>query len=536
MELRPYQHEAIQAVERELHIRGFRSTLLCLPTGCGKTVVFAEIAKREVCRGGRILVLAHRGELLEQAIDKIKKVTGIEAGLEKADSKAIVDEDGFPYMIVVGSVQSMSRPSRLKRFLPDEFSLIIIDECHHSLSKTYRSILDYFTGAQLLGVTATPDRGDGAGLDCVFETIAFDYSIVDAVRDGFLVPIRAQTIPLELNIQGVTSQSGDYALGSLGNALEQYLPAIAREMAQRCKERKTVVFTPLIATSQKMQPYLEEAGLTVREVNGTSPDRAELIDWFDKAPKGSVLLNSMLLTEGWDCPSVDCVVVLRATKVRALFVQMVGRGTRLSPGKENLLLLDFIWLTASHELCRPACLIGEDVADDVAETLDEKIKGCGEMGLELSPEALADAESETVKKREDALAKKLAEQRKKKGNLIDPLQYAVSVGQRPLYPSGVEVASGRPTMEQMKALETHGIACPDSAQEADHILKTLKDRNEQGLSAPRQIRFLSQKGFRNVENWSFAQAKRLIDRFAVNGWRCPAGIDPAHYQPPKLAL
>ena len=424
MTLRPYQVEAVNAVESAF--KSVKSTLIVLATGCGKTIVFSHLAAREARRGGRVLILAHRGELLEQAIDKLHKATGIRAGLEKAD----VTSDTFdepPYTVVVGSVQSMCREKRLRRFSPDEFSLIIIDEAHHALTGTYRAILDYFPDAKLLGVTATPDRGDLRSLGEVFETISFQYGIVDAIRDKYLCPIQAQTVPLKIDLSQVVKQGGDYQASSLGSALDPYLHQICHEIKTRCANRKTIVFTPLIATSQKMLSIFSKEGVEeVREVNGESPDRADTLQWFSDAPTGCVLLNSMLLTEGYDEPSVDCIVVLRATKVRALFVQMVGRGTRLAPNKTNLLLLDFLWLTSTHDLCRPACLLTDDA--EVAAVITEKQESAdGQAALDIDPDTLATAESETVAKREKALADRLEKMRRRKGDLVDPLQYAYSI-------------------------------------------------------------------------------------------------------------
>jgi superfamily II DNA or RNA helicase len=500
---------------------------------CGKTIVFSHLAAREVRRGGRVLILAHRGELLQQAIAKLRSATGIEAGLEKAEETSAVAWDEIPYTVVVGSVQSMKSQKRLARFLPDEFSLIVIDECHHALTGTYRAVIDHFPKARLLGVTATPDRGDLRSLSEVFETIAYEYSIVDAIKGGWLSPVFVQTVPLRIDLSGVAVQSGDFQAASLGSALDPYLRQICREIKERCYARKTIVFTPLIATSRKMlQIFVEEGVQEVREVNGESPDRADILDWFSQAPAGCVLLNSMLLTEGYDEPSVDCIVVLRATKVRALFVQMVGRGTRLSPstGKQNLLLLDFLWLTSTHDLCRPACLLSDD--SEVCETITKKqeSKGCAE--LDLSPEALEDAQSETVKKREDALAKRLAAQSRKKGKLFDALQFAELTGVTNLsdVPTTIQ-ENDRPTMEMVDRLERLGFACPGSQTAAEKLLTAYQQRVDSGLSSHKQIKRLTIYGFHNVANWPFSAAKKMMDRIAASGWRVPRGIDPETYAP-----
>ena len=183
-----------------------------------------------------------------------------------------------------------------------------------------------------------------------------------AIREGYLCPIRAQTVPLSIDLAGVKVSAGDFAAGDLGTALDPYLERIADEMlAAGCMQRKTVAFLPLVATSKKFAAALAAKGFDAMEVDGESEDRAEVLERYEQAGPGAVLCNSMLLTEGWDCPSVDCVVVLRPTKVRSLYVQMVGRGTRLSPetGKAELLVLDFLWMTERHDLCRPAHLVAQ---------------------------------------------------------------------------------------------------------------------------------------------------------------------------------
>ena len=399
--------------------QGNTRTLLVLPTGCGKTIVFAKITEDCVRLGDRVLILAHRGELLDQAADKIKKSTGLQCATEKAEQSCL----GSWFRITVGSVQSLMRETRLQKFPEDYFDTIIIDEAHHAVSDSYQRVLDHFHDAKVLGVTATPDRGDMRELGNVFDSLAYEYTLPMAIKEGYLSPIKAVTIPLTLDLSGVGIQSGDFKPGDLDNALDPYLMQIAEEMQTYCKDRKTVVFLPLIKTSQKFRDILNGFGFRAAEVNGTSEDRAEILADFDSG-KYNVLCNSMLLTEGWDCPSVDCVIVLRPTKVRSLYCQMVGRGTRLCEGKDHLLLLDFLWHTERHELCRPAHLIcdSQEVAAKMTEDLSENA-GC-EMDIE---EAAATAADEVQQQREEALAKKLAECKKRKRKLVDPLQYEMSI-------------------------------------------------------------------------------------------------------------
>ena len=525
-ELRPYQQQARDRIHAEWDA-GHTRTLLVLPTGTGKTIVFASVAADQVRAGDRVLILAHRGELLEQAADKLQRSTGLVSAVEKAESTCL---DSW-FRVVVGSVQTLQRTARLERFPQDYFGTIIIDEAHHAITDGYRRILDYFSGAKVLGVTATPDRGDMRNLGEVFDSLAFEYKLTDAIKEGYLCKIMAQTIPLQLDITSVTMSGGDYAVGDLGTALDPYLEQIAAEMARRCKSRKTVVFLPLIKTSQKFRDLLNAHGFRAAEVNGQSADRKEVLADFD-AGKYNVLCNSMLLTEGWDCPSVDCVVVLRPTKVRSLYSQMVGRGTRLSPGKTDLLLLDFLWMTDKHELCRPADLVCEDrtVARQMTEHLAET--GCPE-DIE---EAAAQASEDVVAQREEALAKQLEEQRRKKAKLVDPLQYEMSIQAEDLagYVPAFGWEAGPPSEQQTAALEKLGIL-PDaveSAGKAALLLDRLNKRRDEGLTTPKQIRCLEKYGFQHVGTWSFEAARHMIDRIAAQGWRgVPKGVTPRTYTP-----
>ena len=523
--VRPYQTEAKAAILGEWR-EGRKRTLLVLPTGCGKTIVFCQLIEELVRAGKRVLIMAHRGELLDQAADKLSKSTGLGCAVEKADSTCL----GEFYRVVVGSVQTLMREKRLGQFPKNYFDAIIVDEAHHCLSDSYQRVLAHFEDADVLGVTATPDRGDMKNLGQYFESLAYEYSLPRAIRDGFLCPIKAMTIPLQINLRGVAQQSGDFAAAGLGSALDPYLEQIADQMVIHCAGRKTVVFLPLIATSQKFCEMLKARGFRAAEVNGESQNRAAILKAFDTWEDG-LLCNSMLLTEGWDCPSVDCIVPLRPTKIRSLFCQMVGRGTRLFPGKEELLLLDFLWNTERLDLCRPACLIAG--SEEVAQKMTENINETG-AAVDLI-EAEEKAESDCVTQREEALAKKLAEMRNRKQKLVDPLQYEMSIAAEDLsgyVPSfGWEMA---PVSEpQKEALEKAGLF-PDAVEcagKASILLDRLNKRRAEGYTTPKQIRFLEGKGFKNVGEWEFKYASNMVTRIQANGWRVPNGINPSEYKP-----
>ncbi len=527
MELRPYQAEAKAAVFEQWD-KGSLKTLLVLPTGCGKTIVFAKVAEDCVRQGYRVLILAHRGELLEQAADKIKKSTNLGCATEKAEQTCL----GSWFRITVGSVQSMQREKRLSQFSENYFNVIIIDEAHHCISDGYQKVLQHFPSAKVLGVTATPDRGDMRNLGEFFESLAYEYTLPKAIREGYLSPIKAMTIPLQLDLSGVSIQSGDFKAGDIATALDPYLHQIADEMMKYCRDRKTVVFLPLVKTSQKFKEILNEKGFKAAEVNGESKDRAEVLEAFDKG-EYNVLCNSMLLTEGWDCPSVDCVIVLRPTKVRSLYSQMVGRGTRLCEGKSHLLLLDFLWHTERHELCHPADLICEK--KEVARKMTENLEGTAGCPMDLE-EAERKASEDVIAEREESLAKQLQEMRTRKKKLVDPLQFEMSIQAEDL--SGYVPAFGwemaPPSDKQKQELEKRGILPDeiDNAGKANLILDRLHKRQEEGLTTPKQIRCLEKYGFQHVGTWTFEAGKNMIDRIAACGWRgAPRGVDPRNYVP-----
>ena len=450
--------------------------------------------------------------------------------VEKAEESCL---DSW-YRVTVGSVQTLMREKRLQQFPTDFFNVIVVDEAHHVLADSYQRVLEHFPAAKVLGVTATPDRGDMRNLGQYFEHLAYEYSLPRAIKEGYLSPIKAVTIPLKLDLTGVGVQAGDFKNSDLDTALDPYLHQIAREMRTYCAQRKTVVFLPLVRTSQKFRDILEQEGFRAAEVNGSSEDRAEVLRDFNDG-KYNVLCNSMLLTEGWDCPSIDCVVVLRPTKIRSLYCQMVGRGTRTAPGKDHLLLLDFLWHTERHELCHPASLICESL--EVAQRMTEALEDAAGCPVDIE-EAEERAESDVVAQREEALAKQLAEMRSRKRKLVDPLQFEMSIQAEDLagYVPSFGWEMSPPSDKQVQSLEKWGIH-PDEiecAGKASLLLDRLAKRRSEGLTTPKQIRCLEQRGFRHVGQWRFEEASHMIDRIASQGWKTPAGVTPSAYVPVSM--
>lgn len=489
-ELRPYQKQAVEAISEKWD--EWQKELLVLPTGCGKTVVFNTIAHD---RPGRTLILAHRDELIEQARDKYNMMFDELPGKIKAEENEI-------RRITVGSVQTMCR-----RDYSGLFDTVIVDEAHHAISPSYQSVLGQFPEAKVLGVTATPDRGDKKSLGEYFDGIAYEYGLKQAVTDGYLCEIVAKTVPLEIDMSAVKVLIGDFEVGSIAESLEPYLPKIAEAIMLEAAGRKTVVFCPLISIAQELASMIPGA----REVNGNSADRKETLEWFDQAGPGAVLCNAMLLTEGWDCPSCDCVVVLRPTKIRALYCQMIGRGTRLSPGKENLLILDFLWLSGRHNLCKPASLVSEsqdDIERVVKASTDEEIDLFG---------AVSDAEEA----RKTALAEALKRQAHKKSKLVNPLELFSILDDIGLadYEPAFKWEEADATNKQIETLSKFGIDADGITKGyACAILDRLIGRAGQGLATVKQVKLLKSFGY-DASMWTFDAASRQISKLAAVNWK-----------------
>lgn len=487
--LRPYQEEAVTAINEKWN--EWDRELLVLPTGTGKTVVFNTIAHS---RTGRTLILAHTDELIEQARDKYNRMFNDIPGKIKASVSDI-------RRVTVGSVQTMCR-----RNYENAFDTVIVDEAHHAVSPSYQTILKQMPAAKVLGVTATPDRGDKKSLARYFDGIAYEYQLKTAIQDGYLCPIMAKTVPLEIDMNAVKISVGDFEVNSVATTLEPYLPQIAESIMLHASARKTVVFCPLISIAQELADMIPGA----REVNGSSFDRKETLEWFENAGPGAVLCNAMLLTEGWDCPSCDCVVVLRPTKIRSLYAQMIGRGTRLSPGKDNLLILDFLWLCKKHNLCKPASLVSDnqvDVDEVVTRSEDEEIDLLG---------AISDAEEA----RRNALARELEKQARKKSELINPIQLFSILDDIGLadYEPVWQWEQADVTSKQAAALKNFGVD-PDGMSKgyACAILDRLIARSQKKLATVKQVQCLRKFGYDPI-SWSFEQASKKISALRQVGW------------------
>lgn len=504
MHLRPYQQDILAKVDAGW--AEFRKQLVVAPTGSGKTVMFANIADREP---GRTLILAHREELIDQAVAKLHAATGIYAEKEKAEFYA-----GPDARVVVGSVQTMQR-DRLERWEPDAFNLVIVDEAHHALAQSYRNILARFdTHARVLGVTATPDRGDKRNLGEYFENVAAEVSLFDLIDDGYLSRITLKAIPLKIDLSSVRQTAGDFNDADLGSALEPYLDQIARAIKEHASFRRVLAFLPLIETSRKFVDACRKAGLAAEHVDGMSRDRRDKLDRFARW-EWDILSNAMLLTEGYDDPGIDCVVVLRPTRSRPLYAQMIGRGTRTAELKENLLILDFLWHHQRHSICRPAHLIAksEEEAEAITAITQDRDGLPADVAdeLELDLQAVAGV---ATKQREENLRKKLEEHRHKKAKSVSAEEFAIAH-------NSVDVAEFEPTMKwesnaitekQAKVLKRAKIdlSTVRGRGHASKLIDLIFRNQKLTLASPSQRSLMQRMGHPNAEAATADEARRFF--------------------------
>lgn len=362
LDLRPYQTEATDRTHAAA-ARGVRRQLGVAATGLGKTIIFASLARQMNCR---TLILAHRDELVAQAVDKVQgQWPEAHVGIVKAERNDVGAD------VIVASVQTLARPNRIRQLLMASdsrpFGLVVIDEAHHAKAATYQEIVRELRagddgGPLLLGVTATPDRGDGKGLDDCFDEVVWAYDILWGIRSGFLCDVRGKRVVIDtLDLKGVRVRQGDYAEGEVGDRMmDAGAPeAILRAWQEHASDRRTLIFSPTVETAEAIAAEFAAAGVAAGFVSAGTPldERRALLRAFDSG-EVQVVSNCMVLTEGYDNPRVDCVIVARPTKSRALYTQMVGRGTRRHPDKKDLLVLDVVGASGHHSLVTIPSLFG----------------------------------------------------------------------------------------------------------------------------------------------------------------------------------
>lgn len=502
--LRPYQEKAVQSIETEW--TKHRSTLLVLPTGAGKTVVFGEVARLRT-GVGRTLVLAHRDELIEQAMDKLRSV-GLTCEKEKADQKA---SKLATSEVVVASVQTL-KGHRLRSWPTNSFSTVIIDEAHHVSGQTYLDIIKHFGDAKVLGVTATPDRSDGVGLGNVFSSVAHSETIPSLVKAGYLAPIKVKRVMVQdLDISQVRSIGGELSTAELERVLgdEAMLHQIASPLAKEAKGRPTVVFFPGVQTSQAFESVLSAYidPKLIGHIDGSMPAgaRKRVLDAY-QAGEIKVVTNCMVLTEGFDAPHTSCIAIARPTKSRSLYAQMVGRGTRLYPGKEDLLVMDFRPAkNGKHSLVGPADMLGgKPLGEREERILDSKLSR-GQSLTEAMEEAIEEAKAEEEREREEAeeRARRSRIERERRRRAWVDAQYVMT--------------DDKPTEKQAALLKMWGLEVPGDKRSASKLIDKWMERKRLGLCTYKQYQTLTKMGLSG--DITKEEASKRMDYLSKNGWR-----------------
>ena len=496
MQLRYYQQDAIDAVLK--NESQFGKQLVVMPTGAGKTICFAALAQHKL--PSRTLVLADKEKLVEQACEKIEQSTGMIAGREQAQYKA--DHDNA---IVVSSVQTMI--NRLGKWPKNHFDTVVVDEAHHCVADMWQEVLGHFDNhAKVVGFTATPFRSDKRELASYFDEVSYEIGLKTLIDDRFLCPIKLKALPTRIDLNNVPTVAGDFHAGKLHDTLTPLLRDIALQIKQHAGGRKTLVFLPLIATSKVFVKICKEIGLKAHHVSSAEKDKRTLLKYFGSCD-GELMSNAMILTEGYDCPKISCVVSLRPTKSTTLYCQMIGRGTRIAPNKEDLLVLDFLWDHQRHNLVRPANIFTEN--PEVARLMTERSFGGEERDMsELERDALAE--------RHRTLEERIRENRQRKARTLDPTEFSLVLGD-------LGVAEYEPTMAwhhdpitpKQRQILSRAKFDLESVQNKGHAAKLIGmivPRFEGKLATPKQVMMLRKLRHPNPTKATFKEADEYIGR------------------------
>ena len=546
MRLRDYQEAAANGVFEAW--KDNTSALAVLPTGLGKTVLFAEIIRRMNERGARAMVLAHREELITQAADKIKRVTGLEAQIEMGEYHVQSWWGDLP-PVIVSTVQTQCAggdgAGRMSKFDPQEFGMVVIDEAHHATSSTYRRCIDWYCqnpNCKVLGVTATPDRADEAALGQVFDAVAYEYQVLDAINNGWLVPIEQQMVTVgSLDFSGIRTTAGDLNQGDLAEVMEdeRNLQGIAAPTVEICGEKRAIVFAATVEQAERLAEMLNRykpdkaawlCGKTDKD------DRRRMLADF-KAGKLQFVVNVGVLTEGFDDSGVEVVVMARPTKSRSLYAQMAGRGTRphdtvagllgdlptaqercamiRNSVKPSCLIVDFCGNSGRHKLCCTADILGGKIDDEVVAEVTRRVKetnGPVDMTEEMRK---VKAEIEERKRREAATRAALQARAEYLTTKIDPFsQWDITPAQERGWDRGKKFS---PKQEQV-LLERIGVDPKKIPYgQGKQLLDEYFRRIQGGYASLKQAALLKKRGF--TMPLRHDQAGRMIGRMRERqGW------------------
>lgn len=553
MKLREYQHQIVDAVFREWG--DHNSTLFVAPTGSGKTVIFAEIIRRLQPKSGiaRVLVVAHREELIWQARDKIHRVSGLPCEIEMAElwtNSSLFETTP----VIISTVQTQNSAwgdhKRMGRFDPLLFHAVIIDECHHGVADSYQNLINYYTknpDLRVLGVTATPDRADEEALGRVFQSVAYDYEILDAINDGWLVPVEQQFIHIDgLDFSHIRTTAGDLNGADLAAVMEseQNLQGVAGASMEVIKDRRSIVFTSSVKQAEVICNILNRhkdnmAAWVCAKTNKDS--RREILSRFESG-QIQVVCNCGVLTEGFDNPAVEVIVMARPTKSRSLYAQMAGRSMRPLPGivdqfdapddrrkaiasspKPNCLILDFVGNSGRHKLVCSGDILGGKMEDKVVERAIQMAKNKG--GPVSMVEVMEDAEEDLAKellerkRMEEARKERLVARVKWTAKQVNPFD-ALDI--MPVHQRAWD--DGKVLSEKQRAILLKQGVDPDqyTYAHARQILIEIMRRFNGDLCSMKQASVLKRYNV-DTSNLSRSKASELLTELASNHWRKPTG-------------
>lgn len=520
--------------------------MLVMATGTGKTIVMREVIKRRRdAKRGRALLIAHRLELLDQARQKCESV-GLSVEVESGESRATI-ASMFPSDVVVATIQTM-RGRRLSMWPRNAFGTILVDECHHATSAGYRALFDYFEGAKLLGVTATPDRGDKVSVGHVIDHVAYEYNLRQAIEDGFLCPLRALAVDMptvDLSTVRTTQQEHgrDLSAEDLSRVMrgDQQLHEMAAPIARESGGRSTIVFVPSVEIAHELArvlgAYLNGARAEALDGGSSKTHRAEVLARYQRG-ETRVLVNCALFTEGFDAPRTSCVAVARPTKSRPLYAQMIGRGTRPDESVSNAINGP---LSAAERRgilsasCKPDCLILDLAPSNMRHALVAPVdllagKGLPDDELKAARAAMAgDDVLAALRKSEDAARAKEERRARDRGRVVADVAYR-RIERDPFDELGIDVEMGadrgpKATEKQVIALANAGfkLSKPPTKQQASAIMDELTRRRQRGLCTVKMMRKLAENGLR--KDLSFDDARSALDELAAAGWRVTPEID-----------
>jgi superfamily II DNA or RNA helicase len=533
--LRYYQRDAVERTLSALQTK--RSALIVMATGLGKTQTFSVLAKRWP---GRVLVLAHRDELVGQARHRLEQITGEQIGVEQAEWRSGRER------IVVGSTDTVKQKGRLAELTrKGGFSLVIVDEAHHYTAKTYRRPLDHFADAKVIGVTATPDRGDEQALGLVFEDVSYVFDIESGVAAGYLVPVIGERVYVEqVDLAEVKSVAGDLSASQLDEVMLKAVEGIVRETVARWPDRRGPAFFPGVQSAQLAAERfnaLKPGSAAV--VSGSTP-KEERRGIMAAVKRGDIqyLCNCMVATEGFDWPDANLVIIGRPTKSRALYAQMAGRGTRVLPGvvddmlgpdraddrrwaiglsdKPDCIIADFVGNAGKHQLVGPEDILGGNYT--AAEVKKAKELAAKKPGRETIENLKA------ARKELQAMAKAMDAKVKARAERFDPFRvFGLDRDQ----PNAYEVKYGAEsaTPGQLSALEKFGVDPKAlktmSKRDAKKMLDECIQRKNRGLASYRQMRQLQRFGL-DAKNVPFERASAAMNYLHQTGFGKLTPVDP----------